>query len=366
MHVCLYFSSLQGAGGAERMVIELGAAMRARDFEVDFVSLDTPDAESFYPLPDGAPWHRIGPPGGLMNKFARVAKLRNLLRANRIDVLVGFVMGADKTIHAAAHLAGVGLIAAERNTPAIYRDRLSRPAQWLYWLLFRLCDRIAVQLPAYVEGYPRFLRARIVCIPNPVRTAALRARPAGHSASPTILNVGRLHHQKGQDILLSAFAIVAPEFPEWRLRIVGEGGERSILSARARALGLADRVDMPGQTSDVASEYAAAHIFAFPSRYEGFPNALAEAQAHGLPTIGLARCEGAAALIADQRNGLLVADDDDTEAGFANALRRLMADPVLRQRLGDADLEPIASHDPHDLMEQWASMLVAVSRPGSP
>lgn len=48
-HVCLYFSSLQGAGGAQRMVIELGAAMRASGLGIEFVSLDPPNTDSFYP-----------------------------------------------------------------------------------------------------------------------------------------------------------------------------------------------------------------------------------------------------------------------------------------------------------------------------
>jgi len=90
----------------------------------------------------------------------------------------------------------------------------------------------------------------------------------------TILNVGRLDFQKGQDLLLDAFAYSGLAESGWRLRIVGSGADYSSLVAQSEWLGVAKSVDWFQATAAMENVYAQAYIFAFPPRYEGFPNAL--------------------------------------------------------------------------------------------
>lgn len=353
LRIGLYFFSLAGHGGAERMLLSLARALSARGHEVEIISLDPPGASAFHALPEGVLWSRLGHDQGWRGKLRRTFALAELLKKRRIDLLVGFVMGADKTVYLASMAAATPVVAAERNDPVIYHERLSAPRRWVYWTLFALCRRIAIQLPAYKRGYPRFLHGRIACIPNPV-TPVPPVPKSGSKRGGVVLFLGRLVHQKGPDILIETFARMAADHSEWNLRIVGEGEARDRLAARIAALGLTDRVTFVGAVQDVAAEYRTADIFAFPSRYEGFPNALAEAMAHGLPSIALSDCKGSSALITHEGTGLLARD----AVGFAACLDRLAGDPALRDRLGAAARTSIRDYDPGTIFDAWEKMLL--------
>ena len=119
-----------------------------------------------------------------------------------------------------------------------------------------------------------------------------------------VLAVGRLHEQKGFDMLLAAWQTVEQHYPEWSLRIVGEGPKRTELEAQTAALGLKHAV-LAGQTNDMDAEYATASLFVLSSRYEGQPLALIEAMWNDLPCIAFDCPNGPAELLADGRGWLV-------------------------------------------------------------
>lgn len=87
-----------------------------------------------------------------------------------------------------------------------------------------------------------------------------------------VVSVGRLHDQKGIDMLLDTWAEVAPRHPDWQLRIYGSGEDEEILKKQCTALGLDDSVDWMGSTSDVPSALRGGSVFVLSSRGEGFPS----------------------------------------------------------------------------------------------
>ena len=105
---------------------------------------------------------------------------------------------------------------------------------------------------------------------------------------------------------MEAFAKVADRFKDWQLRLVGDGENEAKLKALANTLNLRNRVDFVGASKDVEAEYRQAHVFCMPSLWEGFPNAVAEAMAHGLPVIGFRICAGVNELIVPGENGIVV------------------------------------------------------------
>ena len=116
----------------------------------------------------------------------------------------------------------------------------------------RLARAIAVQLESYIGGYPRYLRNRIVAIPNSVNAPAGFAEPGEEKSPYTLLSVGRLSYQKNYEALIRSFAGLEQEFPNWKLRIVGEGESRIALEKLVSQLGLEQRVQMEGHTADVS------------------------------------------------------------------------------------------------------------------
>jgi len=156
-------------------------------------------------------------------------------------------------------------------------------------------------------------------IANPVVYPLPDGRPAVSPAAlldesrQVLLAVGRLGTEKGFYNLLDAFASLAGRFPQWDLVILGEGEERGGLEAQRHALGLDGRVYLPGRVGNVGDWYHRADLYVMSSRFEGFPNTLLEALAHGLPVVSMDCDTGPKDIIRHGTDGLLI--DPQSGAG---------------------------------------------------
>ena len=178
---------------------------------------------------------------------------------------------------------------------------------------------------------------------------------------------GRLGGEKQYPQLVSAFALVADRLPGWRLRIFGEGPARTEIMRTVRRLGLWDRVELPGPTSDLASEWARASISAMTSRSEGFPLVMQEAMAAGVPVVSYDSPTGPRAIIDHEVDGLLVTLGSEQE--LADALLRLATDhraPTPPRRRSATQGRDVRRHDDRgpvgrDLRSSAASLVLGRS-----
>ena len=143
--------------------------------------------------------------------------------------------------------------------------------------------------------------------------------------------MGRLAPQKGFDLLIDAFSRVAGRHPQWSLQILGEGPDRPALERLIDVKGLAGRVVLAGWEPDPSAVLQQGDLFVLSSRFEGFPNALLEAMACGLPSVSFNCQSGPAEIIRDQIDGILVPPED--VPGLADAIDRALTDEALRRRL---------------------------------
>ena len=348
----------RASGGSERVLAHLTAALVRRGHAVTVLTWDGPEARPFYPLDPAVRLINRGVgdsarPTRPAELLARIPDLRRAVMAGRPDVAVGFGHSMFAPLALALVGSGVPVIASEHGARAHYRDR---PVDYaMLRIAARLVRHVTVTTEAVGADYTPDIRRRIVVMPNPVMIAP----PAAAARSGNlILNVGRLEPQKDQALLIRAFARVALRFPDWRLRILGEGRLRAELEALAAATGLADRITLPGVTDDIVGAYARADIFALSSSYESFGLAILEGMAQSLPALAFADCPGANEVIVDGETGLLVPPGEDRVAAFATGLERLMADPALRDRLGAggrARAEAMAAADRS--VDRWERLL---------
>jgi glycosyltransferase involved in cell wall biosynthesis len=150
----------------------------------------------------------------------------------------------------------------------------------------------------------------------------------------TVVFVGRLHPNKGLDVLLPAFKKIIGNRPDlcWRLWLFGDGPLRAELELLAKQLGISAEVKFWGWVENPAEAYRdQADIFVLPSRTEGVSNALLEAMAYGIPCVATS-IGGNTDLIRHNENGLLI--NPDSEADLVEALLRLVDDATLRQNVG--------------------------------
>lgn len=197
---------------------------------------------------------------------------------------------------------------------------------------YRHCDHLignTRDIVTYLvrQGWPaaraHYLPNFVDATPAPPAPRALFDTPAG---APLLLAMGRLHRNKGFDVLLEALR----SLPAAYLWIAGEGPEQSALQALAARLGIAGRVRFLGWRANGASLLAAAEVLVCPSRIEPLGNVVIEAWAHGKPVVA-ARAAGPAGLIIDGVNGLL-ADIGDAD-GLARLIASIIASPALGAQL---------------------------------
>jgi glycosyltransferase involved in cell wall biosynthesis len=185
---------------------------------------------------------------------------------------------------------------------------------------------------------------------------ALYRAGGGAGGEGHVVFVGRLDPVKGVTLLLEAFAAVKARHPKARLTVAGDGPARSRLEARARDLGL--EVAFPGYLDEaqVADLLASAAMLVLPSFAEGLPVVLMEALASRIPVIAT-QVAGVSELVVDGVSGLIVPPGD--VAGLARAMDRLLGDPDLRARMGEAGRARVEAE--HDIQTEaaWLAELFA-------
>lgn len=342
------------AGGAERVIATMANHWAARERRVVLVTL-APATRDRYPLLPQV--ERIGldlqrPSLGLFTKvianLARLWALRRHILGLRPAVVISFVDQMNVSVLAATKWSGVPVVVSERIDPRHH----DVPRVWraLRTLLYPGASAVVVQTSAVAAWMTSFVaKERVHTVANPLRALP----PPDETPAPgkTILAMGRLHHQKGFDLLLRAFHASGLAATDWRLCILGDGPDRESLRHLASDLGIADRLDLPGIVADPENRMRLGAIFVLSSRYEGFPNALLEALAMGMAVIATDCPSGPAEIVQHGKNGLLIRSGSIDE--LAAALRELASDEARRQRFGRAALDVRRRYDVNAVMAEW-------------
>jgi len=331
-------------GGAERVAIDLCCHLRdaGRDVMLLTLSGDMPDA---YRPPEGVRRERLEArllPPSLFHRLwylaNRVISIRRRIKSYQPDVVVTLIDKVNILVLFSLLGTGIPVVISERVHPA--HNPIAPAWKLARRLIYPLARAVTVQTE---DGAAWFRQHSSIQHPVVIANAVRYLRdfdgdaPVGGDdavpAQPFALAIGRLSEQKGFDLLLEAWHRAGLAGAGWRLVILGEGPERKALEGQARALGIGDKVSFPGFV-DIGPFLRKAGFFVLSSRYEGFPNVLMEAMQVGLPCISFDCPSGPRDLVMNEQNGLLLPPQD--VASLSAALARLVADPDLRKRLGDA------------------------------
>ncbi len=338
--------SFSGEGGVERMVMNLVREFATRDIDVDLLPIRA-DSAHLDDIPDQVRCIDLGarhsstvalPLAAYLRRERPKAVLAAKDRAGRAALLARSLAGVDTRI---VVRLGTNLSAALEGKSAWRRWSRIAPMRRRY----RDVDAIV----AVSRGVADDTRAitglpadRLHVIRNPVitdRLSAAAAEPVQHPwldgprELPVILGAGRLTHQKGFDVLISAFAGLQHTHPS-RLLILGEGKLRDTLLAQAARLGVAERVDLPGFDKNPWRWMRAADLFVLSSRWEGSPNVLTEAMALGTPVVACDCPSGPREILDGGRVAPLVPVDDVT--ALTAALASGLDTPATPEALAEA------------------------------
>lgn len=323
-------------GGAERHVLDLVVALRARGHRVSVVcprpgpltaalaGLDVPVTclEFVHPLPDDE----------YAFDEAATRELAGVLRTAGADVVHSHLYPAHLHASTAAALAGVPAVLTTAHTLVVRTGdgRLARTTS----AHTVACSHAAADL-LRAGAVPT---SRVSVVPNGV--GAEHLRPPGGGAREGVVAVSRLSPEKGLDLLVRAVAELVPEHPDLHVAVAGGGPEQQALEELCRELGVSGHVQLLGTRDDVARLLRRATVFVSPSREEAGPLAVLEAMAAGTAVVAT-RVGGTPEVVADGITGILVEPD---AGALAEGLRRVLADPGLRARLGRAGRALVVRH----------------------
>lgn len=349
------------AGGAERVISIMANYWSRKGWDVTILSLDNGEIPPFFEIdrsvrhiPLGLSGDSAGLLMGIWNNLKRVLRLRRAIIRSRPNAVISFVDKTNVLTLCATRMLNFKVIASERIDPHMY----SIGTIWngLRWWTYSRADRIVVQTVSAREYFLPKFEGKTTIIPNPVLFASTnQATLKERSAQRMILAMGRLSAQKGFEDLLRAFRRIKDQYPDWTLTIIGEGPQRPELEVLREKLGLSGCVFLPGLVKTPLELLNKAGLFVLSSRFEGFPNALCEAMASGLPVIATDCPSGPREIVCDGEDGVLV-PPGDVDA-LAGAMDSLMSNPGQRARLGKHAMEITQRFGLERVMGMWEDIL---------
>lgn len=292
----------------------------------------------------------------LIPELDLIVALRQAIIKTRPQVVISFINITNLRVLLATQGLGLPVIVSERDDP--YHDPLSEGATQLRRRLYPMAKYMVAQSAEAADYFTADVGDRRRAIPNPVLRPALftPGNRAGDPKAHLLVGMGRLVEEKGFALLLSAFSKVAGKHPSWSLQIWGEGPQRRALEHLARNLNLNGRIQLPGFTRRPFEVFNRADLFAMSSLSEGFPNALCEAMAYGLPVVSFNCSSGIREIIRDGVDGLLVRAADPS--ALAVALDRLMSNKEERRRLAGKAVEVTERFGLDETMARWEQLVL--------
>ncbi len=343
-------------GGVPLHLHRLATRLAGERFDVRVISLADEGPVGRMLQRDGVPVDACRARGAW--DVAALFRLRRHLRLRRPDILHALLFHANVAVRLVGPSVGMPI---HRILCEIQTVEQERPWHLVVDnLTCRLC-RLEIGNSPSVVGHlaarAHIPASRLRCEPGGIDVERFaRAGPISRESLgvppdvPLLIWTGRLDPVKGLDTLLKAMTL-PPMPPQARLVLVGEGDYRPSIERLIAESGLTGRVVMLGERGDVPELLKAADLYVFPSRTEGYPNALLEAMAAGLPVVATA-VAGCRDIVVDGQTGVLV--PYGSAEALSGAVAGLISDVSRAVRMARSGQEWVRRHaDIAVVAERW-------------
>lgn len=374
MRIVYCIAGTYNSGGMERVLAGKANYLTAHGYEVIIITTDQRGQRPFFPLDERILCYDLGInyeenngksffnkavhyPFKQWNHRRRLTKLLKRLEAdivismfcNDAPFITGIRDGSHKVLE--IHFSRFKRLQYGRRGLWRWADRYRsrRDADTA-----RLFERFVVLTEEDKAYWGNMENIRV--IPNPLPFTV--SQPAALT-DRKVIAIGRYSYQKGFERLIAAWELISRRADGWSLHIIGDGEQRGALQSRIDGSGLSGSVFLERPTTDIQSVYRNASILALPSRYEGLPMVLLEAQAAGLPIVAFACKCGPKDVVTEGVDGLLV-EEGDIE-GLSKALLLLMQDGGLRRRMGQAAFRNSKRYEEESVMKRWTDLFAEIT-----
>ena len=350
-------------GGAERVMATIANELVERGNEVTLVTMK--EAKSAYRLDDRVKF--VGAKGVLDKQSGIKRKIQLLisgirgtsfyvkqLKENNPDIVLSFLTNTNLMAIIVNKLfeRKIPVVISERCDPQSRGRIITKVCNWIY----PKSSCIICQSNKVLDYFKDIsLRAELVVIPNPINDEAITNKVANRRRK-VIVGVGRLNKQKNFDLLINSFNLIKHEFPEYNIEIYGQGPEKQHLLDLIKSLGLNERITLMGTRDKVMETIYDSSLYVMSSNFEGFPNALIEAMASGLPVICTDFPTGTAnEIIENGKNGYIVPVGDEEKMSIA--MRKILNSNKLQQEMSFENKKIKETLDKKLIVDKWVNVL---------
>lgn len=350
MKKILFVNSCLSSGGSEKVMTLLANQFCKMDYDVTMVLLRVKPKSYYVEESVNLVEFCYSSNNKIIIALQRLAKLRQLLKNGKYDVVVSFMFDINMT----TLLAGIGIrvpiIISERADPQ--NRGVGKLYEKIENILYNRAAGLVLQTDLVKNFYAQRVNTPLCVIPNPI---VINEREYKGIRENRIVAVGRLCEQKNFPMLLSAFKEFVRKFPYYTLEIYGEGPLKESLLKLACDLEIGSKVDFKGYVNNVLEHIKTASMYISTSNYEGISNSMLEAMAMGIPTI-CTDCPvgGAAFIIENGVNGFLIPVND--KDSLVKKIEILASDIELREKLSAAAINVRTKFAVETIANEWEKL----------
>jgi len=367
----LYFTiQINLIGGYSRIVIDKANWLAQHGYDVTICDIESWPTPPCYPLDkkvDFIQGNMDTTPGGILRRLkgtlSAVRRIKQIIRQVRPDVIVNahcpivayslpFVcLDIPKIIE--CHQSMQGIETFDRNMSSGFFSWFHR---WSIRWIYGQYDSLIVLTEEDKRVWNLKNCEVIYNFSN--LTCAAEEKPISNSDKHQIILLARLAAQKRIDLMIKIWERLFKKFPNWSVKVLGEGDQRPILEKMIAERRMEDSFLLPGAVQDVRPEVLKSDIFCLTSEYEGFGIVIIEAMQMGLPAIAF-EFVGVHDIIEDNETGFIVPFPDIDR--YADRLRLLISDKNERIRLSANARKSVKKFDKERIMEQWEAIFYRLS-----
>lgn len=347
---------LHGAGGAERQIILLSNQLALRGHDVILCVLA--ENNSPYPIDNKVRIVDIsdvekGVKSSIGKIYKRLFAFRKVIKQERPDIIIHYNLQSAYFSFTLSSEKRGKVIYSERGDP--YDKEYSGLLGIVRDYTVKRMDGLVFQSEGAKIFFDESVQKKSIVIHNSVNVPQDKY-PIPEIREKRIVNVGRLHPQKNQHLLIEAFSRIASSFPQYALDIYGDGELQDELQQHIDKCQLTDRIKIHPSRKNIWDCIYKASLFVLSSDYEGMPNALMEAMALGLPCISTdCRPGGASSLIKDGINGYIVPVRSATELALRMTECLSQNDVLERIAINARQIE--LTHNDRVIFDKWDDFL---------
>lgn len=359
----VFLTNSIGFGGAEKMMAFVANGLCKKNHNVTILNFDSVAKEVNASLQSFDPRIKVisyfGVKEGEISRLKKLAFAFHNISRNNANIIIGFTAFPNFAARIVGSLKGIPSIMSERGNPYITINKKN-----LHSLLELIVINHSVGGVFQIEGakafYGKYLQKRATIIPNPIFIKGTISYASYNNRNKTIVSVGRLdNEQKRYDIMIQAFSLFVRKYPDWSLKLYGDGPDKHKIQEWIEEKNISDKVLWMGVSKNPMRDISNDGMFLITSDYEGISNSLLEAMAVGLPCVSTDSSPGGARmLIQDGVNGLL-APIGDPES-IAKAMVRFLEEPGLAKSCGEKARDVIKRFDADMIIDRWENYIAGI------